>query len=110
MQQRQQRLVTAFPNGQRLGNGRDHLRGIAHRREGYDEHAVREGVTEFSSDLYTQARFAHAARSSKRHKPHILPREQLCDSRHLLFASDERRRLDGQVVGMSIECLEGREV
>ena len=41
---------------------------------------------------------------------HVWPPEQLCDRCHFSLASNERRWLDRQVVGMSLERLERWEV
>jgi hypothetical protein len=70
--------------------------------------AVRERIGGLRGRLERQARLAGSARARERDEPDILSLEELDDLANLAFASEERRRGDGQP--RAVEALQRREL
>ena len=67
-------------------------------------------VAEFGGYVQAQARFATAAGSGQGQQTHVFAQQELLHGGDFPLAPNERRGLNGQVVRVGVECLEGRKI
>jgi hypothetical protein len=103
----QLRLACHFPYSKRLGDRRDHQVRVAQGSQGHEPGTIGELVARLGSYLQAQARFADASRTRECEQTHLLAQEVLLDVVHYLFASNEGGGLDGKIVSVAVERLEG---
>ena len=101
------RPVGGFPEADRGADRRGHEVRVADGGELDEEDAVLVCGQAFGGDLQREARLACSAGPGQRDEAG--PLEQITDRGDLVFATDEVRQLDGQVVRASVEGPESRE-
>ncbi len=80
--------------------------GLAHRSQRHQKDAVGKAVTEFGRHLQRETGFAHSSGSRERDQSHLWTMQEQAHVVHLLFPTQEGRRLYGQIVGLVRERLE----
>ena len=92
-----ERAVAGLVEPERLRDRRQEQRGVGHRLERHEPHAVREQFDGLGCRVEREARLAGAARSGERHEAYVFGREQRLERLQLIGSPDERRRLCGKV-------------
>jgi hypothetical protein len=96
----QERLTTHLADAEGLGDGRNDQGGITDRSQIDEREAIGEQVAHLCCYLQSQARLPRAAGARQRQQAYIFTMQELRDGCDFLLPSDERRGLNGQIVGM----------
>src|SRR5581483_12079953 len=84
-------------------------RRIADGSQIHEKHPTLEPITHICCHLQSEASLARPPWSSKGHQAHLLAMQEVAERCHFVLTSQERRRLDWQVVGEGVEGAQRRE-
>ena len=93
-----------------LGDGGHDQGGVADGGERNEVDAIGKISEQHSGDLEGETSFAHATGASKREQANFGAAQEVLHGCDFLLSSEEWSKLDRQVVGVGVECLERRKI
>src|SRR5215212_1284456 len=106
----QEGLVAALVYAQGLSDLGDHQVRIGDGSKRDEVDTVLEVIYQVGGNLLCKTGLAGAARACKGEQSYIVFEQQSSRCVQLLFAPDQDRALQGQIIGACVQRLEGREV